>query len=46
MTTDDEGASGSSRVPFRNLTKDEEKQFSRHYESVKKQVDHAFEKKG
>ena len=33
------------RVPFRLLTKDEEKKLSKNYSSIKKQVDEAFRKK-
>ncbi len=33
------------RVPFRILTKDEEKRLSKNYKSIKKQVDEAFKKK-
>jgi hypothetical protein len=33
------------RVPFRILTKDEEKMLSKNYKSIKKQVDEAFKKK-
>jgi hypothetical protein len=33
------------RVPFRILTKDEEKLLSKNYSSIKKQVDNAFKKK-
>jgi hypothetical protein len=33
------------RVPFRILTKDEEKLLSKNYRSIKKQVDDAFKKK-
>ena len=34
------------RVPFRILTEDEEKRFSKHYKSIEKQVKEAFKKKG
>ena len=33
------------RVPFRILTKDEEKRLSKNFKSIKKQVDEAFKKK-
>jgi hypothetical protein len=33
------------RVPFRILTKDEEKLLSKNYRSIKKQVDAAFKTK-
>lgn len=33
------------RVPFRILTKDEEKMLSKNYKSIKKQIDEAFKKK-
>jgi hypothetical protein len=33
------------RVPFRILTKDEDKMLDKHYKSIKKQVDEAFKKK-
>jgi hypothetical protein len=34
------------RVPFRILTKEEDKTLEKHYRDIKKQVDEAFEKKG
>ena len=34
------------RVPFRVLTKEEDKLLDKHFDSIKKQVDNAFKKKG
>jgi len=39
-------ADSTLRVPFRILTKDEEKLLEKHYKSIKKQVDEAFRPKG
>ena len=38
-------ADSTLRVPFRILTKDEEKVLEKHYKSIKKQVDEAFRPK-
>jgi len=38
-------AQGTLRVPFRILTKDEEKLLNKHYSDIKKQVDQAFKPK-
>ena len=38
-------ATGLIRVPFKILTKDEEKLMSKYYSNIKKQIDAAFKKK-